>query len=138
MCERCDVELFLVLPRLLLLGFLASVESFGPLLGTLLPQHFQNGRPASERIRELIREYGVLAAQLDGPVFVRLAGHAIRKSMESEESSGLAPEPLKLPDAAERFLLQLEGWSMELQRTRSQEWNSLAALLLQCLEEKRA
>jgi len=40
MCEECDVELFLVLPRIMLLCFLAMPQQYEELLRSLLPHRF--------------------------------------------------------------------------------------------------
>lgn len=40
MCEECDVELFLVLPRIMLLCFLAMPQQYKELLRSLLPHRF--------------------------------------------------------------------------------------------------
>merc|ERR1711874_632090 len=47
MCEDCDVELFLVLPRIIWLRFLAEPGSLGPLLKNLLPHKFSEVRSTS-------------------------------------------------------------------------------------------
>merc|ERR1719379_2435780 len=44
MCEDCDVELFLVLPRIIWLRFLAEPSNLTPLLKNLLPHKFSEAR----------------------------------------------------------------------------------------------
>jgi hypothetical protein len=136
MSEQCDVELFLVLPRLLWLGFLAK-PSLGLLLESVLPQHFQKGEPASQQLKKLVAEHRLLVEQLGSSSYKCLTEHVIRKACH-DVNTDCSFEPLEVSfptevqDAVDRFLLELEGWSMELQRHQARDWNRLVALFLQC------
>lgn len=137
LCEQCDVELFLVLPRLLWLSFLAT-PVLGLLLGSVLPHHFRDGEVVSEQLQKLVAEHRGLVEQLGSSSYEQLIGHVIRKAC-SDVNADCSLEPLVLTlstdvqGAVDGFLLKLEGWSMELQRHHAHDWNDLVALLLQCL-----
>jgi len=136
-CEQRAVEFFLVLPRLLWLGFLTK-PSRGALLGMLLPEHFQDGEVVSGPLQELIVEHQRLVAQLPGTSWEKLALYVVERCTAVEESLSIGTSATMAEHAwrkaADRFLLQLEAWSMELQRHRAQDFNCCIALLLRCLE----
>jgi hypothetical protein len=132
MCELCDVELFLVLPRLLWLGFLAE-PSRGPLLAPLLPEHFESGQFVSEPLQQLIAHHASLLQKLGSSSQLLLA-YVIQRAVEDQSSSGdeivFTGEAQELMD---RFLLELEGWSMKLQRNQARDYNICISMLLQHL-----
>jgi len=165
MCEECDVELFLVLPRIVWLRFLRKPKAHWELLKSLLPHRFQEERDceASEvhcvndeldhfmakfrRTREFLEtNTGILSPLSDaacrnhegtsaedcsawGLLMKRVivgTGHDI--------FGGVLPahrdEAIAL---VEEFMLDLERWSIELQRHCPEDWNQCSAVLVQCL-----
>jgi hypothetical protein len=142
MCDDCDAELFLILPRMVVLCFAADPARMGTeLLRTLLPHRFHSG--GEEPCAELVK----LSAQ-----FLRLADliGANRKSRQTprEEAwrlamkrsvSGVAFEPsdldVEIHSALEDLMRNAESWSLELQRHCATDWNQCSAMLLHCLSE---
>lgn len=154
MCEDRDPELFLALPRAVLLVFLAAPR--GPraaLLRWLLPHRFRPRGGASE---------GAPAPSVPGPELLELTGRlgAVRLLLERSAPSKAAAWMVLLRratsgvgcdtsgnegalegearEALDGFVRELEGWSMELQRTSTggrtpEDWNECADVLVQCL-----
>lgn len=134
MCEQCGVELFLLKPRLLWLSFFAR-PALGLLLEPLLPDHFERGEPVSDQLRKLVAEHGSLVERLGSSSWETLASYVVRKSISDGASMPLLPGvPFEVQGMVDAFLLQLESWSMELQRHRAQDWNCLVEVLVHCLE----
>jgi hypothetical protein len=153
MCEDRDPELFLALPRAVLLAFLAAPR--GPraaLLRRLLPHKFQPREGAAEDA----------APSVPCPELLELSGHlgAVRLLLERSASSKAAAWTVLLRratsgvgcdtsglegalegearEALDSFVRELEGLSMELQRTSTggrtpEDWNEFADILVQCL-----
>ena len=117
MLEDQDAELFLVLPRLVLLCSLSD-ERNAEVLRSLLPHHFPGGA-FGRRLQEL--QVQLQAVQL-----------------EAAESLLLPLALRELEDHHGSFLRVLEGLSIELQRHRPSEWNQYCMVLLRCIEVARA
>jgi len=162
MCEECDVELFLVLPRVALLAFLAhptgkQVE----LMRVLLPHRFSgnvaDGMAADADFDELIQQFhhtmcilaGAAAPQCPGSTGAATSSDTtardlawevlVRRAVDGCDGESEALErfaPARRPEAqraAECFSRELERWSVELQRHCPEDWNQCSAVLVQCL-----
>lgn len=156
MCEECDVELFLVLPRMVWLRFLAEPSQQSPLLAQLLPHRFVAGFGKGEELRAFQEKYSdierSLANMCETPMetptksleWVRamLAKRVVNgeDAQASDIYGGVravcADDAKVLVDG---FIHELEAWSMELQRHCPEDWNQYSALLVHCLsaEEKK-
>lgn len=158
MCEDCDVELFLVLPRLIWLRFLAKPTQHLELLKSLLPHRFTETKEGSlevcwdEELEGFTDKFRhskelLMGAQPAGAVGVPpaeaaetvaweiLVKRVVNGATGSEELYGcLAPA---LREAAqvhvEDLMHELERWSIELQRHCPEDWNQCSAILVQCL-----
>eukprot|EP00747_Dinoflagellata_sp_TGD_P214957 gnl/TRDRNA2_/TRDRNA2_87748_c0_seq1.p1 gnl/TRDRNA2_/TRDRNA2_87748_c0~~gnl/TRDRNA2_/TRDRNA2_87748_c0_seq1.p1 ORF type:complete len:574 (-),score=112.71 gnl/TRDRNA2_/TRDRNA2_87748_c0_seq1:113-1738(-) len=161
MCDDCDVELFLCLPRIIWLRFLAETLRHLDLLKSLLPHRFNNidtrsveiNRPWSAELDDFIEKFRhakqlLVGAQPAGAVGVPNAAAAdlvaweilVRRVVngagaESEDVFGrLAPSLRETAVAAvEDLMHDLERWSIELQRHCPEDWNQCVAILVQCL-----
>lgn len=208
MCENCDVEVFLCLPRLILLRFLAEPVECGELLKDLLPHRFSSAASVSEMIGDagsgcdntvarqsltlpgaiscagdpdsdalgffpvdhdlkgLQTSYHRVCQQLlqtpanivrpafsrsprpigcektvpaSSPVFItwELLTRRVVAGSKSDSLYGLfllpSAEGEAVKTSVEGFVLELERWSLELQRHCPQDWNQCSALLLHCL-----
>lgn len=148
MCEECDVELFMVLPRITLLCFLKDPSGTqGQLLKLFLPHRFQQGMPNTE-LQVLLRDFRSTIAALDGLV-VPASGidvdSATWQALVTRAVGGSQQAALNVLGALgakqrepagqllEVFSLKLEGWSLELQRHCPEDWNQCSAVLVQCL-----
>ena len=151
-----------MLPRIAWLGFLAAPDRIGPLVEHMLPELFVERGLRGPELQALVRTYGhaieliVDAMGDDGVDTERLApveaAGGIKFADEVAHNRaldvlvqravlgrGCQPDALfgRLPAhvgaAAEALLLELEGWSMRLQRRQPEVWNELSAILAQCL-----
>eukprot|EP00913_Durusdinium_trenchii_P014751 g13836.t1 len=124
MVDSQEAELFLVLPRLVLLCALASPEVSSPFTAAMLPEQFE------ERVSSLL-----------GLCFSR----GTRRSSEWDELlkdcswKQLVRYALKGPSSAEDetlkvFLTELEALTFDLTRRRPEDWNSCSSLLLRCAQ----
>jgi len=129
MCDDCDADLFLALPRLVWLWFLARPQIARVLMQTWLPKRFPEHREDDE-LRALVQRYDVaMSAGTDREAASRrLVQRAIR-GFNAAAPAGIAAET-----AVEELLMaDLESWSMELQRHNPIDWNQCTAVLLQCV-----
>jgi len=153
MCEECDVELFLVLPRIMLLCFLAMPQQYEELLRSLLPHRFiqkKDDLTAFEWDTKLTNFVGVfrraqqVAASMEqGSREVSTARMAWELLLQrvvlgpgARDSiySCLTPEGREEAEAVVECLIhELEPWSMEVQRHCPEDWNQCSAVLVQCL-----
>jgi len=160
MCDECDVELFLVLPRIIWLRFLAKPRPHMELLKSLLPHRFIEAKEHSGaealswdvELQSFIGKFQsamklLTGAQPAGAVGVPTAASSERVAWEilmkrvvlgagskDEQYGGLVPG-LKA-DAqfiVEDLMHDLERWSIELQRHCPEDWNQCSAILVQCL-----
>jgi hypothetical protein len=154
MCEDCDVELFLVLPRLLILRFLIAPAKQTELLKSLLPLRFLHGSsqpcPALahltksfERARQLqdtvtttcLADSETSAIDTNAMACKNLEAF-MRAAVGGFESSATArnmPVHAEADAAVEDFMRELEQWSIEVQRHCAEDWNQCAAVLVRCL-----
>jgi len=154
MCADCDVELFLVLPRIILLCFVSDPEQKrSELVRSLLPHRFREPEEPGAvwslgpELEVLERQYRRTMIQLAdatpraaGPSAEEKAWSLLVKraiagaGSEEEVCECLVPG---LHDAAQTALQdlmrQLERWSLELQRHCPEDWNQCSAVLVQCL-----
>lgn len=158
MCDECDVELFMVLPRLIWLRFLAKPQQHTELLKSLLPHRFGGSKGAPDEqtsqnawdseVESFIEKFrsaeDVLmrapagkaaaessAAKLAWEVFVK---RVVNGNGTEDAYSSLAPglrEHARV--AVEDVIHELERWSIELQRYCPEDWNQCSAILVQCL-----
>jgi hypothetical protein len=159
MCDECDVELFLVLPRLIWLRFLARPLQHAELLRSLLPhrfietkdtpdgeaaQHTWDAQVGSFIDKFLSAEAVIICAQpaVSAPssdAAVKLAWEVFVKRVVNgagakDTYSGLAPGRRDNTEiVVEDLMHELERWSIELQRHCPEDWNQCSAILVQCL-----
>jgi len=155
MCEDCDVELFLVLPRLVVLLYVADPSAHrSNLVRSMLPHRFVSskydqifsGRPnPSLELHSLYRQFNLLHQEVSlvHPAAVShsapmdMAWEILLKRAIQGHSDLTAAEKSGCPaDTAKRieeFMLGLERWSVELQRHCPQDWNQCSAVLVQCI-----
>jgi hypothetical protein len=128
MCEDCDVELFLVLPRMVWLCYLTEPDKHQGLVGSLLPHRFAKSQDAEltafveqfQRVMRSISRVGGVERAENTLVHRSVLGSSSVKAHSSR-------------DEIESFMLELERWSMELQRKCPEDWNQCSSVLIQCL-----
>jgi len=162
MCEECDVELFLVLPRITLLAFLAHPQGQqAELLKVLLPHRFSasagpDGQPSVlQELSELVQQFHHASAEVAravAPQFAHGAGGVpveaqayawetlVRRAVDGKEDGESsvwhradAQVKSEANAAVDAFSRELEKWSVELQRHCPEDWNQCSAVLVQCL-----
>lgn len=159
MCEDCDAELFLVLPRIVWLCYLADPSGHMDLMKKMLPHHFvttdANLQAPSvcpdAKLEGFLQQYQQTVAQLAalrprGPagtspvpvaeafawkVLVQraIAGH----QAEPTPNTPMATLPAPMRAEAEALMHELEHWSMDLQRHCPEDWNQCIEVLMLCL-----
>lgn len=197
MCDDCDVELFLCIPRIIWLRYLQAPAECRALLRNLLPHHFpaapSRARATKSRLELEARRS---ASSSNSPIPMQCAGdngeEVLPESCTEHELSSLedrfrriqqlmrgccSPSTQSRPsdqrcekrssfvwellarravsgtngsvdlydlfvpqdhreavrEAVEALMLELEGWSMELQRHSAEDWNQCSSLLVRCL-----
>mmetsp|Transcript_97878 Transcript_97878/g.282397 ORF Transcript_97878/g.282397 Transcript_97878/m.282397 type:complete len:507 (+) Transcript_97878:108-1628(+) len=142
MIEDCDVELFLVLPRIVLLCFLEEpMQKRSELVRSLLPHRFSKGRDGKagtavdpelgdllSQFTEALRSLEKTSMKEEAWAFV--VKRAVRGDIDKEDARRREPATLKLVEALMR---EVERWSLELQRHCPEDWNQFSAVLVQCL-----
>jgi hypothetical protein len=136
MCEDCDSEFFMVLPRLVWLAFLNSPEEHAELLHSLLPKAFATNAKTLvpelaefvsrfRKTQQLLRTKEGLSTRAGGDIvhgaFVESAVQGPRRAMADGGCSAAT--------AVEAFLMDLEKWNLELQRACPADWNHFAAMI---------
>eukprot|EP00929_Paragymnodinium_shiwhaense_P021275 TRINITY_DN13923_c0_g3_i1.p1 TRINITY_DN13923_c0_g3~~TRINITY_DN13923_c0_g3_i1.p1 ORF type:complete len:560 (-),score=110.68 TRINITY_DN13923_c0_g3_i1:94-1773(-) len=159
MVQELDAELFLILPRLTWLKFLRMPVDMATLIQRYLPhetleissQSFSTGSSltCSPKMEAFCEQYARLMETLGA------------ESKNTAEGEGASQRPLRLlmnrvvvgqhdgtqhllaeglSSAAlaemEAFVMHLEEWSMVLQRTYADDWNSLTAILQDCISNE--
>jgi len=185
MCDDCDVELFLCVPRIMWLRFLAEPNECAELFKDFLPHRFPSSEPQTttcsdspthssatvssgsdalpapcgenlgaessvtlpvdDELKSLQDCYGRACQQIldTSPsqssmvVWELLVRRAVVGTHGAEELyNELLPSSPK-GDATkiivEGLMVELERWSMELQRHSPEDWNQCSSLLIQCL-----
>jgi len=153
MCEDCDAELFLVLPRLLMLSLLSDPS--GPvsaLARRLLPERFfssEDGSPAQlcklshSLHRVLSTVTSTIMAGKDGGMaheaWIQAQEIVMRRAVvgngaEADPCAQLESPWRKAASAdVEGLMNEVERSSMELARRCPETWNELSDLLVQCI-----
>lgn len=135
LCETCDVEWLLVLPKLLWLCYLEHPTRHVEVLRHLLPQHFAEATiHTNVRLQDLQASYARARHALRFAALPRSNGawDILVRQVSSSAGGPLKSTDTSLPDVLE-FVKVLETWSMELQRHCPQDWNQYSALLARCL-----
>jgi hypothetical protein len=159
MCEDCDVGLFLALPRLLLLRYLAAPEQQTDLLQGLLPHRFRTLAAGSrqavpdEELSVLVEQFARAKLALSGggssrpasvglvvdiddrPEFGNTSADAaawliFARAAVADNLDGGAAAPV-----VKEFMRELERWSVEVQRHCPEDWNQCSAVMVQCLSK---
>jgi len=157
MCEDCDVELFLVLPRIVMLCFVAdpAAKRRGLLL-SLLPHRFTTSAGGNGLCPELagfVEEFRLAHRLLIDLQSARggetcspsgaeattawevLVKRAVMGATEGGEAYGrlasVARSQAKV--AVEALMRGLEYWSLDLQRHCPEDWNQFSAVMVECL-----
>merc|ERR1719193_507909 len=144
MIEDCDVELFLVLPRLVVLSFLADPRARrAELVRSLLPHRFgpADGRGAGCPIAKVHPELKTLYSRYKDALQFLGSGSPSSPSTPSDKIAvweGLVRQAVlgvaEDADPVTRELLRsVETWSLELQRHCPEDWNQCSAVLVHCL-----
>jgi len=115
MCENCDAEMFLVMPRMIWLCFLRSAGAQTDLMSTLIPNRF--GTVADTELQGLCDRFQEISESYNWETILQAA------------ISG----PTNKGDSLGSFMLGLESWSMELQRNSPKDWNQCSSVIMQCL-----
>jgi len=115
MCDNCDVEMFLVMPRLVWLCFLRDPAAQMELMSSLMPKRLSC---ADDELRALCQQFQqvLVACSWEVIVLKAIAGSSSNNSSELDD-----------------FMRDLEHWSMELQRGSPQDWNRCSSVITQCL-----
>jgi len=167
MCDEFDAELFLVLPRIVWLCFLAAPVDLGELLKSLLPERFHGigahcGENPEPQLTLDAEVNGLLSKFLDTRKLLvvahrptamagmppTIAEAATWKTLVHRAVLGadatLAHYDCLLPEfravaqaAVDDLMRDLERWSVELQRYRPTEWNRCSAVLICFFTGKR-
>jgi len=148
MVEDCDVELFMVLPRLVVLAFLANPRGDrADLVRMLLPHRFgPKGDNALVKVDPELKALYIrykdtahlLAGKVEGgiaeakAVLVRQAVLGDIDLPSTMLGAGGAEAGL-VRRAARELLLAVETVSLELQRHCPEDWNQCSAVLVHCL-----
>mmetsp|Transcript_75303 Transcript_75303/g.156870 ORF Transcript_75303/g.156870 Transcript_75303/m.156870 type:complete len:546 (-) Transcript_75303:202-1839(-) len=155
MCEDCDVELFLVLPRIIWLRYLATPDEVVELVRSILPHRFNpkvadkdasgvSAYSPDEEVQAFLSKYNSLliklTAALPNSVDKRKAACEILvkrvvngAGSEGAYSSIESSKQTELTSDIEDLIHELEKWSIELQRHCPEDWNQASAILVQCL-----
>ncbi|CAE7406122.1 panB [Symbiodinium sp. CCMP2592] len=142
-----DAELFLILPRLVLLNALRAPSQSG-LLRELLPHQFaecaeaevkeEHGKAKEGRAEGTEAEFSSRLSELKQD-FQEVQKALVRASASDRDFltrrviSGPGAET-EGDEKLHNFLLALEGLSVELQRYRPTDWNQTCSALLECIE----
>jgi len=144
MFEERDVELFFVLPRIVMLLFAVDPECRrAEMVRNLLPHRFQpstssSGAPVVARqsveLEAFSRKATEALAQLGAPNGYRREGAwrflLQRAVFGARIAEGATPSVVRV---TEDLMRDLECWSLELQRNCPQDWNQCSEVLVHCI-----
>jgi len=148
MCEDCDVELFLVLPRIVLLCFLADPDNRrAEIVRGLLPHLFQtkeggagkSSKPSDPKLERLLSSFGsvmqVLSTKASAGGSEAAWELVMARAMfgSTEAGDAYADLPLATKKVVEDLMRDVEGMSLQLQRHCPEDWNQFSSVLVQCL-----
>jgi hypothetical protein len=152
MCQDCDVELFMVLPRLTMLSFLAAPTArCRDVIASLIPHRFKASAldGICEQLSTFVQDFRTLVQALSSlcpasqllpeavawEVLVKraVAGNTNGGALYSAFSSGVqsAARP-----AVEGFMRDLEFWSVDLQRHCPEDWNQFCSVIVDSLSSE--
>jgi len=123
-CENCEVEMFLVLPRIMWLTYLANPDEHSELMGSLLPKRFN--RRADVELASFKEKFRQLVESLSN-------GMLEKKPLTEMLLMQAVAGPSSQDTTLESFMLELERWSMELQRSNPKDWNQCSSTIVQCM-----
>jgi len=154
MCEDCDAELFMVLPRLMWLFFVQNPAQHAAMISGMLPDCFTLVDATLEpdaKLERFVQRFHLLAYSLSeqacripGSIWLAnsvpgrdsyeeiVVARPIRGAESEGDSSSLGA---LLVESLRGFMRELEGWSMQLQRHCPDDWNRCSAVLLRCLSQ---
>lgn len=153
MCEDCDVELFMVLPRIVVLCFLADpLSRRTELVRSLLPHRFSPPAegstgavfmkvdPELKALYDRFKETMHVVSSSQTPATARMhpkaaawevvVKQAIVGTEDEEMNRGCPPDARR---AVADLLRAVERWSLELQRRCPEDWNQCSFVLVHCL-----
>eukprot|EP00930_Biecheleria_cincta_P013488 TRINITY_DN11991_c0_g5_i1.p1 TRINITY_DN11991_c0_g5~~TRINITY_DN11991_c0_g5_i1.p1 ORF type:complete len:561 (+),score=99.38 TRINITY_DN11991_c0_g5_i1:29-1711(+) len=157
MCEDCDVELFMVLPRILWLRGLAKPAAHLHVFRSLLPHRFtviqESGNaseqwPCDSELQALIEQFRSVYALLMSnwrsagrdsdrsawEVLIKRVVLGVEGAAREDTYGSLSPSVRSQAEhAVESFMNKMEGWSMEIQRHNAEDWNQFMSIIIQCL-----
>jgi len=149
MCQDCDVELFMVLPRLIMLSFVA--EPTAPcreVIASLMPHRFKASAPDGlcEKLSSLVQDFRMLVQAMSSwclvskhhpeavawEVLVKraVAGNTNSDAPYSAFSSSVQAVARPVVDG---FMRDLEFWSVDLQRHCPEDWNQFCSVMVDSL-----
>jgi len=148
MCQDCDVELFMVLPRLIMLSFVAEpAGQCKAVIASLVPHRFKTSDPAGlcEQLATFVQDFRTLVQAMSSlcpvgkqppraiawEVLVKraVAGNTNCGALYSALNSSMhAARP-----AIEGFMRDLEFWSVHLQRHCPEDWNQFCSVIVDSL-----
>jgi len=161
LCEECDVELFMVLPRILWLGGLIKPAVYLQVFSSLLPHRFasiqesgntsQEQWPCDSELNAFIEQFSDVYALLmqdlssagwqpDDYAWEMLVKRVVlgSEARNRDDVYGTLPANSRVQTEAEveSFMNTMEGWSMEVQRHCAEDWNMFMSIILKCLSGK--
>jgi len=156
MCQDCDVEFFMVLPRLTMLSFVAEPKAqCREVIAGLMPHCFKASAPDGlcERLSSLVQDFRTLVQAISSLCSVSkqlpetVAWEILVKRAVAGNSSSGAPYSAFSSDAqaatrpaVEGFMRDLEFCSVDLQRHCPQDWNQFCSVMvdsLGCEDQRR-
>lgn len=140
MFQDFDAELFMILPRLILLRFLDQPSQHSELLTSLLPaarsgdKEFDAFTDKFRNTQQLITDAPPAVGSVELPALELFVRRAILGTQGVDELRGLPPEQRAAArQAMDELMHELEHWSIKLQRHCPEDWNQCSAILVQCL-----
>jgi hypothetical protein len=149
MCQDCDVELFMVLPRLIMLSFVAETSpQCRPLIASLIPHRFEASAQDGlcEKLSTFVRDFRMLLHAMSSlcPASKQLPEAVawevlVKRAVAGNTNSGVPYGALSsgvqaaARPAVEGFMRDLEFWSVDLQRHCPEDWNQFCSVIVDSL-----
>lgn len=158
MCEDYDVELFMILPRILWIRGLIEPTAYLHVFKSFLPHRFTNIRESSNtsqdewlcdsELRALIEQFGDVYALLESnwrsadrtsnpsvqKILIKRVVLGVDSNAQERIYGSLSPSVRGQAECAvENFMNKLEVWSIEIQRHNVEDWNQFMSVIIQCL-----